>query len=169
MTVNIAESTATLIETHIRDNVEAALTAVETERGNRVNLPKIADYYLSERKLLTRLPAIFTIVEDVDFRLPTKNPNHINAAVTCNVTVVVEERDTFRLTTKAWRYQDALYKVLNRAQLADSNNEVKLVVKVMRATFNPTYDVEAGSDAATGTFRKEVVLELEVDHFQSEN
>ncbi len=167
---NISESTATLIETHIRDNIEAALTDVNTERGdNIVNLPPIKKFYIAEKKILIELPALFTIVKDSDFRLREKNPNHINAAIAVDVSLVVEERDSDRLTIKSWRYQDALFSVLDQAQLVDSNSDVKLVVKVMRASYSPTYEPDQGEASATGVFRKEVMLELEVDHFERLN
>lgn len=166
---NIAESTSTLIEIQVRDNIEAALTRVNDERAdNKVNLPKVESFFISGRKTLLELPAVFTVVEDINFRLVEKNPNHINAAVIMNVAVVIEERNSDRLTLKAFRYQDALYAVLNGAQLVDLNSDVKLVVKVMRASYSPVYDAEE-QGGASGNFRKEVVLELEVDHFQRLN
>ena len=162
----LTEIAVGLIEDHIKANVSAALAAVRTDRGDGlVETPIPQSYFRFPQAHGYRPPAVFIIAEDFDFRLPD-GPNHIHGLSKINVSVVVEERNRLLLKTRAWRYQAALAKLLNNTALTNSLDTVKIITKLVRFSF---YQIEYNikkRDTAEAAFREEVVLELEVEHYE---
>jgi hypothetical protein len=101
----------------------------------------------------------------MDFRLP-RGPNYISAAHDMRVTVLLDDRNRELLTIRCWRYQAALTKLLSETQLLTLDNKVKIVTKVVKNTFSPLYTDTANPDSPQAVFRKEVVVELEVEHYE---
>lgn len=167
---NIAESTVTLIRDEIKSKIAGALSDLRIERGDAAvstEPPPTQSYFIYEGAKAYKAPAIFVILDNIDHRL-NQGQNFICSLCKVNVSVVVEDRDKTALTTKAWRYQDALHFILSRAQLESANKDVRLVIKVVKETFSPTYSDTKDSQAAQSIFRKEVLLECEVEHYEQE-
>jgi hypothetical protein len=164
---NLFETTITVLQSELKAKLPAALASVRVNRGDaQVTTEPPFNYFITEQASGYRAPSVFIIADGADFNLANKGANHINATVRVNVAVVVEDRDTFRLTTKAWRYQAALHEVLAQDGLTSGDGAVTLKVKVASASFSTVYSnaQKAGNDQ--GTYRKEVVLHLEVDHYE---
>lgn len=165
---DIVEESVDLITTAIKSNISAALTSIRSERNDPlVSTEMPVNYYISEKNIGYRTPTIFIIADTVNFHNDDRGANHINATIIVNVAAVVEDRDSTRLTRKAWRYQDALHSVLAQDSLTSSNGAITLKVKVMSASFSPIYTTAQKPDVMSGTFRKEVSLRLEVEHYEN--
>lgn len=164
----LTETTVRLIEDTIRQNINAALDAVNTISIDqpRIFLPDIKNYYYSPKNSAYDLPALYIIPVTVDFRKQEKGANFIDAKYTINVSIEVEEKNTDNLAVLCWRFQAALHEILDDAQLTNADQTVKLVSKVTRAEFSPTYTDSQKSGSQTGVFRQEALLVLEVDHFE---
>lgn len=164
--LRLVEMDVFLIEQYLQANIDAALLEVSTDRGdNFVGLESPKSYFHFPMAAAYRAPAVFTIPEDFDFRLNT-GPNSISALAQINVAVVCEDKDMHRLTTKVWRYQAALTKLLYLAQLQSSDNSVKIVTKVVKNTFSDIYPRARDENDPDTVFRKEVVVQLEVEHYE---
>lgn len=163
---HLAETTRDMIQDFIKANIATALADTRAQNTDGfVNIEPPQSYFIYPKAHGYRTPAIFTIVDEFDFRPSQKGANHINAMVKFNVSALVEERQLDRLTAKADRYLDALHQILGNASIVDTTKKVRLVVIVNRASFSPEY-TNAGDDPQ-GLFRKEVVLECEVEHYSN--
>lgn len=164
----LAEITTDLVQTHIQNNIAAALTSVRDDRAdNNVSTEPPQSYFYFPNAQGYRLPAVFTIVDSIDFQKREKGGNYVTAKVKMNISVLVEDRDMYRLTKKAWRYQAALYNILDETQLTDDPNKVKIIIIVENATYSSIYSVAQETGNAQGVFRKEVVLECEIQQIEN--
>ena len=162
---NITEQVVYLIRDRLRQEMPQALQRVRADRSDaavNTEVPKSYFVYAPVQAFLT--PAVIVICDNVDMKLE-KGQNFINCEQTGMISFVVEERDLERLQRKAWRYQDAGFEVIDRwvAEGAD----FKFTVRIERMRFSE--DLSMKGDAQTeSVFRKEVVLDFRVYHFQQE-
>jgi hypothetical protein len=164
--LKLIESTVLMIEAHIQSNIVAALVEVSTDRAdNLVSMEPPASYFRFPSAVGYRSPAVFIIAEEMDMRL-SGGQNFVQALANVNVAVLVEDKDYYALTLKAWRYQAALVKLLHEVQL-DSVDGVRLVSKVGRISFSSIYPGDRREDDPDEIFRKEVVVELDVEHYEN--
>lgn len=167
MARNIVETTTDMVIAEVKSKIASALADIRVNRGDAlVSTETPVNYFITEQAAGYRCPSLFFIVDNVDFRLPG-GANHISAIVSMNLSILVEDRDTFRLTRKAWRYQDALHQILAQDGLTSGDGSVTLRLKIVSASFSPIYSDAQAVDSAQGVFRKEVVLRLEIEHYQS--
>lgn len=159
---NITEKTSYALIDHIKNNIESVLQDILLERDNKVNLEKPKEYFAWEVAKAFKCPAIFVICQNVDLRLD-KGQNHVNALMDYAISVVVEEKTEELLQRKCWRYQDALTTLFaNQTLLVDSNN-ILLKTKVRSIYFSEQFS-EKREDLI---FRKEVALDLGVEHYEN--
>lgn len=160
----LTETAVNLILEHIKDNISSALVDVRTDRADdAVNLILPQTYLIFDSVKNYRKPTIMVIAEDTDFQL-LDGANHINAIHDIKVVCVCEDRNEKPLTLLSWRYQSALAKILHLTTLDSSDGKVRIVPKVVRLSYSPVYS-EDGS-GTRGAFCKEVMVELEVDHWE---
>lgn len=165
--VNLAEIAVYMIRGKLQADLPAVLARIQDERDFVVTLSKPAEYFISEKKQILKLPAIFLIPDSIDFQLE-KGPNHPNALINMRLTIVTEDRNEDHLTIQCYRYQSALYDILNGAQLTDTTSNQTIVIKVMQANFYPIYSAP-DENTTRGVFRKEVSLTLEINDFENLN
>lgn len=168
-TRNLAEGATNLIVSQIQSNIGAALNGVATYftgngPGQGVSLENPKSYFFYEKPQGYDLPAVFVIPKTIDFAIDKNKSNFVNAETMYQISVLVEDQDLDRLTVKAWRYQSALHSVLDQAVITSADNALQLRVIVKNATFTPAWSKSTGLD---GDFRKEVVLECEVTHWEN--
>lgn len=164
--LKLIESTVSLIETHLQSSIAAALAEVSTDRAdNLVSMEPPASYFRFPSAVGYRSPVVFIVPEEMDMRL-SGGQNFIQGLAKVNVAVLVEDKDAYALTLKSWRYQAALVKLLHEVQL-DSADGVRIVSKVRRATFSSIYPGDRREDDVDEIFRKEVVVELDVEHYEN--
>lgn len=164
---NLSEIAVDLIIAKIKADIPAALAAVRTARADAAVVTSPPRTYFTYPKAWGyNLPAIFVIVENIDFRLD-RGPNHISALQKINVSLLVEDKDLENLTIKAYRYQAALQRVLQQARLTPTDNSVVYIVKVVRAEYSPIYTNAQKENDTGGVFRKEVLLECEVEDYEN--
>ena len=155
-----------LIETHIKTNIAAALADVRTDRADaRVTTEVPKSYFRFARARGYDSPAVFVIAEGFDFRA-TEGWNYVYGTHDIKVAVLVEDRDRYNLTTKAWRYQAALTKLLDQTTLQSGDGSVKIVSKILRNTFSGIFSEAADTENPMTVFHKEVICELEVEHYE---
>lgn len=162
----LVETDVNLIIAQIKSAIPAALQSIRDDRADgkvTTIVPKL--YYISDQNIGYQSPAVFVIADNLDFRL-SGGQNFIDALVRINVSVVVEDLNTDLLTIKAYRYQAALFDCLNQVSLTNEDQTVKLIIKVESATFSPVYTDAQKKGDAKEVFRKEVLLRLEVEHYE---
>jgi len=161
---NLSEITRELVLGKIRSDIAASLAAIRVMRADPiVTTEPPQSYFIYQSIAQYRTPAVFAIVEDMDFK-KERGANHVNATVKINISVVVEDRLGDNVVIKAERYQAALYDILDEAVIDSSDNTLRVVVIVKRAMFSPVYMKDDKSQSA---FRKEVLLECEVEHYEN--
>jgi hypothetical protein len=169
MSYRLTEETVNLIISHLRDNLPDELTQIGTDRGDGISVekPVPTSYFIYPRARGYRPPAVFVIAEGNNFR-PDTGPNFINSLESINITVMVEDKDRARITQKAYRYQAAITHLMNGTQLLSSDSKVKIITKIINASFSPLYNYNAkDEESSEAVFRKEFVLELEVEHYEN--
>lgn len=160
----LTELSVTLITEHIRANIKARLDEVNADRGDfKVTTEAPRSYFIFPTAKVYNPPGVFVISTDLDMRWG-KGANHINALERMVVAVVVEDRNERLLTIKGWRYQAALAKLLQFANLVSVDSVVKLITRVTRLSFS---EVKEGTGADEKTFRQETVVDLEVEHYEN--
>lgn len=159
---NVTESSSYALINFIKNNLGPILSSISTERDNKVNLEQPKEYFTWATAKAFRCPAIFAICENVDLR-PTIGQNHINAAMSYIVSIVVEDKSEELLQKKCWRYQDALTTLFMNATIITENQDIMLKTIVKNIYFSEQFS-EKRDDLI---FRKEVALDLGVEHYEN--
>lgn len=163
---NLTESTVTMIRDYIKDNISTALADMRLERGDKkVQTAPPKSYFIYEGAKGLTPPAVFILADSVDL-LKSQGPNAIMANVKVNISAVIEDTKEDHLTIKAYRYQDALFEILDQAQILSIDGNIKLVVIVQNAIFSPIFTQDTDKKSDVNAFRKEVVLQCDVRHFE---
>lgn len=166
-TRHLVETAVVMIKEKLQADLPAALTDIRVNRDDAfVTMEPPRDYFIFEKAKGYRTPAVFIIGDRIDFMKERRGANHINAAVRVNITVLVEDKDAERITTKAYRYQAALHQVLDQVRLQSSDNQASLTVVIQSAGFSPLYsNLQPGDPQAV--YRKEISLEVDVFQFEA--
>jgi len=162
MSVDIVETLTKGIIEHIQDKIGAYLNTMYAERDKDVTMENPIDYFDYEHPIGYRLPCVIVLPQNIDYRL-SRGPNHISALVNLICVCVCEDRKSSLLQKKVWRYQDALKHILDRTVLEYTGQ--KNIIRVTRANFSQTESQQTEVDSL---FRKEVLLTLEVEHYENE-
>jgi hypothetical protein len=163
----LSEGARSAIIDYIKANIHDELNTVGAAVGApQMSLEDPASYFIFEKPHAYSLPAVFVIVDGLDFRIQDKKSNFVNAKGRINVSVEVEDQDAETLTYKADRYLSALHQVLDQANIFSSDSALKLIVVVYSASFSPKYMAPEGQGDG-GKFRKEILLQCEVEHVEN--
>lgn len=160
---NTMESTVTQIIQHIKDNIDSSLADLRTDRtDNKVNTNPPVDYFPYAKAVGYRVPCVFVIGRNVQF-LQERGQNHINAQITAQVSVVLEDQESERLTYKCWRYADAMHAILDQVELISTNLKIKNKIKVTSSEFGDAVQIKSQVESP---FRMETMLMLEIEHYE---
>lgn len=162
----LAETVVELIEDAIKTNIAQALSDIRTERADAsVTTEPPREYFRYEEAQVYRPPAVFTIINSQDIRDQSTGANHVNAYSQVDVAVVVEDRIKRLTVLKSWRYQAALMQILHQSALTNTDGSVKVFIRVQRCRFSGIVNIKDDTKPET-VFRKEVSLELHVEHVE---
>lgn len=162
---NILASAVSPIIQQIKNNIRTYLDEIIADRPDgKVTLENPQEYFNYSPAIGYRCPAVFVVGDSIQFN-QARGQNHINATLLIYVVIALEDRIHQFLETKAWRYHDALHKCLDRQQL-DSGN-ARNIVKVIRSEFGQTMNKKGSS--VDSVFRKQLMITLSVEQYQSEN
>lgn len=162
---SIVEYTVNSIIAAMKAGMPQALANVREDRASAiVTTEPPVEYFIYDNLIGYKSPSIVVLATDADMQL-SRGQNHVNCSVHILVSCIMEDRKSELLTVKAFRYSDAMYHVLNRAQFVDTVDNRKSVVKVTRMDFSRTVQKASNVDSP---FRKEVMLTLDVEHYESE-
>jgi hypothetical protein len=161
------EKARKVILAQIKNNIVAELAAVRADRADpTVNVQNPREYFSFDGAHTYQCPAIFIVADSFEMPEEKTEANYLNARLKFYVSAVVEGQDAGSLVVLAERYQAALIKILHWQTLTDLTLNTKDWVRVVRGRFSPLYTKERKADNM-GSFRKEVSLELEVQHFEN--
>jgi hypothetical protein len=163
--VNLTESAVYALLSLVQTNIQSALVAVSADRSDQsvaTEPPKTFFAYAPVQGY--RCPAVVIVADSIDFMLD-RGQNSIDAQVKCLASVTVEDRTLELLQKKAWRYMDALYQVLNRAQVVSGNRKFISTITAARYSNDSVFKDDGTSQSV---FRKEVVLDLTVENYQND-
>ena len=168
--LQLAETDVYLVKAYLSANMATALLQVATTRASTYPVVAVdppADYFVYNHARAYRSPAVFIIPERMDFKKRERRQNHINAETRLNVTVVIEDKDAERIYLKAYRYQAALAGLLDQAELTSADGKVKIITVIENCQFSPLYSDAKNPEDPRAVFRKEVSVELAVQHYES--
>lgn len=168
MAIKLTEGAVTLMLSYIQANIAGALQKVRDDRPDDLvttEVPKT--YFIYPKAKGFKTPAVFVIAEDFDFRAQEMGANFLSGSIRINVSVLLEDRNRDLLTKRCWRYQAALYNLLAQTQLTSSDNALKIVSIVKRARYSPLYSTARNEESTEAMFRKEVLLECDIDHYEN--
>ena len=164
----LAETTVTLIVNELKASLPTALSELRTERADpAVSTEQPKSYLIYSGAIGYITPAVFVICEEMEMMNAERGSNFINAKARILASVLVEDRVADRVVKKAWRYQAAMHKVLHETVLTTGDGKVRIVIKVDRIRFSPEFSDTKDPNAPQSVFRKEVVLDLEVEHWEA--
>lgn len=164
---DLSELEATSLIELIKDNIGAALAAIRANRADqKVQTEEPKSYFFYEEADALKCPTVYVIPDSFDTRLQIRMANHINAEGRVFVTVVVEDKNGEYVTIKAWRYQAALFEVLDNAEILTTDGRVKMIVKILNCKFSPIFTLTGNPSPSTQVFRKEVSIECSIEHYE---
>lgn len=153
---------------YLRTNIEDALASVRSDRADaRIATPKPVQYFVSEQTDPHQCPAVFVIPDNIDWQKEQKGANFAPGKTRINISVVCEDRVTETLTRMVYRYAAAVKTLADQTNLTSANNKVTMAVVVNRTSFSPLYTDAQKKGQTSGVFRKEVVLECDVFHYEN--
>ena len=167
LSFKLIETDLELIRTYLVANMPAALATVSADRTVLIDqMPVPREYLTFEKAQAYQCPVIFIVPDSQDFRLSEKNSNCINALSRIYVNAVVESGQEQVVSYLAYRYQAALCQLLAQQCLLNTDSSVQIIIKVVRSRFSSMYTDAQKKGVASGVFRKEVLLELDVEHYE---
>lgn len=162
----IVEGTVLPIIDLIKQEIDQALLDLRTDRpDNIVNTDPIVEYFIYPKAIGYQTPCVFVLGRTAQY-LQERGQNHINAQISVQVSIVVEDQDAERLTYKCWRYSDALHSILDQAEIVSDDGKVKNKIKVVTSEFGDTVQMRSQTESP---FRMEAMLVLEVEHYEKNN
>lgn len=163
----LAEGASNLVVDYIKANIASALDVVAANATQpKVAIENPRSYLTFEQPQAYECPAVFIIFDSQDFQVAERKANSINALDMINVAVCVEDIDEDLLNYKAWRYQSALFSILNLSTIAAQDGSLVLKSVVYNSRFSPVYSRPEGNGPG-GKFRKEVMLECRMTHLEN--
>lgn len=160
----LAEGTVILIRDYIRSNIDTALATVSAARSDKaVGMDSFRSYFIYNSAKGYQVPACFVVCEDFDHQ-PSEGQNFIYAKARIIVSIVLEDQREEDLTLRVWRYQSALFDLLNLRDIVDGTSRLKLHVIIKRQLFSEMFLRKAEMDETDTVFRKEAIFELDVVH-----
>ncbi len=150
------------IISRLQTELPAELAVIHGDRGAPiVTMEAPRDYFTYPRAMGYRTPVCFVIGDSIDFLKEIRGANHVNARITINVTVLVEDKDADKVTRKAYRYQAAMHQVLDQVSLTPAGKNTKITLVVQTAAFSPLYSNTDDATAPNAVFRKEISLGID--------
>lgn len=165
MARKLIEGATDQIIAYLKANLPAAISSVSALYSDGIDLSPVAQWMIYPKVQGFDLPVVFVIADDQDFNIQKNSANFIAATDHFKISIVVDEVDEERLTRRAYRYQSALHSVLDGATMVSSDNLLVLKSVVYRASFSDVW--QAKESESGGKFRKEVVLECNIEHFEN--
>lgn len=165
----LSERTRKLILALIQTNISLELSNIRADRNDpSVNTepPPSQSYFIYAEAHDYQLPAIFCIVDSGDIEDQKDGKNYVSANMKVFVSAVVGGQTQGTTTIRCDRYQAALFRILHQTVIVDTTDNVKIHVYVKRMQFGTLYSVSRKKDNMSD-FRKEVALELEVQHWEN--
>jgi hypothetical protein len=166
----LSEAAVTLIINSIKANIATALASVRGyyhDGAVTTEVPPTTSYFIYPKAHGYACPAIFVIDDTTDFRQSEKLANFIDAKMSINVSVKIEDIDQTSLTVKGWRYVSALHSILEQSSLVSADSTIKLTIKVKRVKPGDMYVLGNAEADSTATFFKEYTLYCDVEFFES--
>jgi hypothetical protein len=166
----LAEAATCLILDTIKANIQTALGEVRNYWSDgkvTTEIPPTESYFIYPKAQGYRCPAIWVIDEGTNFRLSETQSNFINALMSINVSVKIEDKDAYKLALKAWRYASALHAILDQANLVSPDNAVSIKIKVKSTKPGPLYAIENSDPDTTAQFFKEYELFCDVEFYEN--
>lgn len=164
---HLSEKCRALIIAAIKANIAAELADIRADRGDpTVTVENPKSYFIYDGAHTYQCPAIFVVVDSGEVPDSTTRTNYVSAKMKVFVSAVVEGSYEKALTINCERYQAALFKILHQATIADMTDNVKIYITCKRFQFSPLYTKSRKSENM-GDFRKEVAIELEVQHWEN--
>jgi hypothetical protein len=165
----LTERTRDLILTQIQNNIVAELATIRADRADSLtNITNPQSYFIFDGAHTYQCPAIFVVVDSGEVPDEKTGTNYVSAIIKLYVSAVVEGLDAEALTRKCERYQSALFKILHQTTIVDTTDNVKLYILCKRFRFSELYTKSRKADNM-GDMRKEVAIELEVEHWENPN
>ena len=162
----LVETTRDLVLDAIKAQIATKLAGIRIDRNDPiVTTEPPRSYFIFDGAHTYQCPAVFAVVDSMDFPEDATGANHVNAIVKMYVSVVIEDREADRLTIKSERYQAALFEILHWTTLQDVPKNLRIWTRVVSCQFSPLYTKKRGGNMAE--FRKEVSSELEIKHFEN--
>jgi hypothetical protein len=162
----LVEDTLNLIVGQLKTGLPTALASIRVNRADaRVTTEPPKSYFIFESAKGYQTPAVFVIARDIDFLKEQRGANYISARVRVFVAALIEDVKEDLLTIKSFRYQAAIHEVLEQLRIEDVPNNVTILVIVKHAGFS---GIEGRRNPTTNenVFRREVVLECDVEHWE---
>lgn len=166
--VKLTEETIGLILSEIQNKIAAALITVSAyQNDGLVSTAPPKKYFRYAFAQGYETPAIFVICNSHSINNSQRNANYLSTTAKVHVSALVEDRIKDNLVIKAWRYQAALFKILHETSLTTGDGLVKIIVKVEEMLFSPEFSGTEDRNAHGSVFRKEVVLNCSVEHYEN--
>lgn len=123
-------------------------------------------YYVANTIDALELPACYVLFGNHAFQY-SENQNYLISNDRCLVVITMEEVGDQSVTRMAWRYGRALFGCLNLARLVDvegADNRIEIYLIPQSLAY--TQEIGKKMDDRENRFRKDVVLELKIEHFE---
>lgn len=160
------ETAANLLIDYFKSNFNQYLSDADNEYDDGISLAPVDDtaIHISDKIETLTIPAVYFLFGVMAFNY-TQDPNYLDATNSCVVVLTCEDEGADKLTRKAWRYGRVLYGTFNLIDFSDSDGRLKMRSVPKRLGYSD--DRVAGKlNGREGRFRKDVVLELDLMHYE---
>ena len=170
MSLYLAEVIPTQVIQYLQTNIVAALSAELSAWPDGFTSLQPPVFYYDYEEDSSECPSLYVLEDSIDYRLDSSRANHINAIGIFRCGMVVEEYHPKELAHSTRRYANVLHKLLNNTHLdyqPSSTVVVRNIIKVRRTAFGDSFKKNAAAGDESGSWRKEFVHELEIEHYEN--
>lgn len=162
----LAEPVVDLIIAQLKATLNPLLQTLDFKYADGISLAPIEknSYYISDSIEPLTLPACMVLFGEQAFQY-NEDQNYLISNDRVLVVVTVEELGDQSATKKVWRYGRAVYACLNLQRLVSPDQRVAINLILQNMAYG-TSPVSSKMPDREKRFRKDVVMEFKIDHFE---
>jgi len=161
----LTESITALIQAKVQSDLNAALQDVDLQYSDGISLEPVDTIRIAQQVESLSLPCLYILDGPAEPQYDT-DPNYQICESQFVLVISSEEVGAENMKRKAWRYQRALLRLFNLAEMVTSDSRLKVYCVPTRFGSTTPSVVASRLPSQEQKYRSDAVLELKIKSFE---